>query len=447
MTDPVGYVPKLSNLQQRSLQYQGLRLPVEILDEILSYAALPTLTRLALVSHTFHEVAARLLYRHVPSLSVSHSTLLVETLASKPCLAAHTRTCEIGDMSFLDANRKGLLPPAFFEQLQSALHNMHRLTELTFLLNGPTAHVLLGAPFKLTKLTASCDFDATFASWLTEQPSLRAAIFCGTFTVGVTLPTDALPSLRRVTASPPALARVVPGRPIRDVDLCLVHPWSLHREVLQTTIRVISSSTGPLDSLKIISHLAEPTDIVLSSLETIPSGLSSITKFALHAVSGSITNVSNAQMHLGSPFLRLTACLNVVQEILSGLPSILSRFTALKSVVLFSKNRYDALHIAAGTRALAEAWHTQCSSLERVNLPGATYVHDRNYGWTTPQDLAELLETRGQLALPQYCAAVSRKQEVATAQGETGHVLVRGFKSDLAMERNGSGASVVAVAA
>jgi hypothetical protein len=89
-----------------------------------------------------------------------------------------------------------------------------------------------------------------------------------------------------------------------------------------------------------------------------------------------------------------------------------------------------------------------CSSLERVNLPGATYVHDRDYGWITPRDLAELLETRRQPSLPQHCAAESRKQEVAMAQGDPGHVLVRGFKSDLGMERNGSGASsVVAVAA
>ena len=278
--------------QVRSQQYSEFRLPVEILDEIFSYATLPTLARLSLVSHTFQEIAARLLYRHIPSVPVSQTTLLVETLASKPYLAAHTRTCEIGDMSFLDANRKGLLPLSFFEHLRSALHNMHRLTELTFLLNGPTSHVLLGAPFKLTKLTASCDFDATFASWLTEQPGLCTAIFCGTFTAGVTLSTDALPSLRRVTGSPPTLACVVPGRPIYEVDLCLVHPWSLNREVLQTTISAVSSSTAPLESLKIISHLSEPTDIVLSSLEAIPSGLSSITKFALHAVSGSITDVS-----------------------------------------------------------------------------------------------------------------------------------------------------------
>ncbi|KAH9176644.1 hypothetical protein EDB89DRAFT_2065452 [Lactarius sanguifluus] len=384
-----------------TLHKPEFRFPVEILDEIFSYATLPTLTRLALVSHTFQEVAARLLYRNIPSLPVSHTTALVETLASKPCLAAHTRTCEIGDMTFLDANRMGLLPPSFFEQLRSALHSMHRLTE---------AHLPPQWPH------------VPRPSWRTVQAheahrALRTAIFCGAFAEGVTLPADALPSLRRVTASPPTLACVVPGRSIREVDLCLVHPWSLNREVLQTTIRVISASKCPLDSLKIISHLSEPTDIVLSSLETIPSGLSSITKFALHAVSGSITD-----------------------DILSGLPPILSRFTDLRSVVLFSKNRYDALHTAAGSRALAEAWHAHCSSLESVTLPGATYVHHRNYGWNMPRDLAELLETREQPTQPQHCAA-------AAAQGDKGRIMLRGFKSDLGMERNGGGASMVAVAA
>jgi len=128
------------------------------------------------------------------------------------------------------------------------------------------------------------------------------------------------------------------------------------------------------------------------------------------------------------------------QDILSGLPSILSRFTGLKSVVLFSRNRYDALHTAAGSRTLAEAWHGRCSSLESVTLPGATYVHNRIYGWNTPRDLADLLETREQPPQLQHYAA-------AAAQGDKGRGLLRGFKSDLGMERNSSGASVVAVAA
>ncbi len=273
------------------------QLPAEILDEIFSYVKGPTLARAALVCQMFQGVATRLLYRHVPSLSQSLTTRCLETLASSPSLAAYIRTFEIGDVGFADASRKGLLPQSFFKLLQRALHNMHRLLELTFYLNGPTSHVLLGAPFRLTKLVASCDFDASFTSWLPEQSSLRTAIFCGNFTTGVTLPVDTLPSLRRVAAAPHTLARVVPGRPIREVDLCLVHPWSLNRDVLQMAVRTIACSKGPLDSLRIISHLVESPETVLSAFEVIPTGLNSITKLALHAVSGSINDVRIPSLH------------------------------------------------------------------------------------------------------------------------------------------------------
>ena len=283
------------------------RLPIEVLDEIFSYAKPSALARAALVCHSFEGVATRLLYRHIPALSLSPTMRCLETLVSKPYLAAHTRTWEIGDTSFFDASRKGLLPPTFFKLLRNALHNMYRLTELAFLLNGPTSHVLLGAPFKLTKLTAFCDFDATFASWLTEQTSLRTAIFCGNFTAGVSLPSDALPSLRRVAAAPLTLACVMPGRSIREVELCLVHPWSLSPDVLQTTVRIIAFSKGPVDSLKIISHLAEPTETVLSALAVIPSSLNSISNLALHAVSGSINDVRtfhpNSSSYLAVPLM------------------------------------------------------------------------------------------------------------------------------------------------
>ncbi|KAI0305527.1 hypothetical protein B0F90DRAFT_1698752 [Multifurca ochricompacta] len=402
------------------------RLPVEILDGIFSYAKPSTLARLALVCHTYQGLATRILYRHIPSLSLPLAMRCLETLVSKPSLAAHTRTCEIGDTSFLNVSSMELLPPSFFDLLRHALHNMHRLTELTFLLNGPTSHVLPGAPFKLTKLTASCNFDPTFASWLAEQTNLRAAIFCGNFTTGVTLPMDALPSLRRVVAAPVTLACVVPGRPIREVELCLVHPWSLNREVLQTTIRIIAFSKGPLDSLRIISHLAEPPETVLSALEAIPSGLNSITKFALHAVSGSIT-----------------------EDILSGLPSILSQFTGLKSLTLFSKNKYDPLHTAASTRALATACHATCASLESVTFPGATYVHNRCYGWITLRDLAELLTAREQSLqhrVSEFCkreAPLDEKWCVVQSTRERG---LGGLKSELGVERDG-GVSVVVIAA
>jgi F-box-like len=411
---------------------------VEVLDEIFSYARNATLARLALVCSTFQGVATRLLYRHIPPLSLALTTRCLETLASNSSLAAHTRTCEIGDAAFADASRKGLLPRSFFEHLKRALHNMYRLTELTFLLNGPISHVLVGAPFRLTKVTASCEFDATFASWLTEQPGLRSAIFCGNFTPGVTLPADALPLLRRVAAAPLALACVVPGRPIRDIELCLVHPWSLNREVLQTTIRIVSFSKGPLDSLKVISHLSEPPETVLSALEAIPTGLNSITKFALHAVSGSITEV---RIPLPTPQIMLLTLDAHIQDILSGLPPILAQFSGLKTLNLFSKNRSDALHTAADPRTLVASWHATCTSLESVTLVGATYVHNKCLGWVTLRDLADLLTAREQSL--QHRAAEICKREAALEEGSR---RVHSLTPEHGVEREGS-ASFVAITA
>jgi hypothetical protein len=323
---------------------------------------------------------------------------------------------------------------------------MPRLTELTFLLNGSTSHVLVGAPFRLTKLTASSDFDATFASWLTEQSGLRSAIFCGNFTPGVALPADALPLLRRVAAAPLTLACIVPGRPIRDVELCLVHPWSLNREVLQTTIRIIALSKGPLDSLKIISHLSEPPETVLSALSAIPTGLNFITKFALHAVSGSITEVRIPPPPLPAPItsLRCPEMLTFdahTQDILSGLPPILAQFSGLRSLNLFSKNRCDALHTAADPHTLVASWHATCTSLESVTLVSSTYVHNKCFGWVTLRDLAERLTKREQSL--QHRAAEMCKRE---AGPEEGGRRVHSLTPEHGVERDGSG-SFVAVTA
>jgi len=203
-----------------------------------------------------------------------------------------------------------------------------------------------------------------------------------------------------------------------------VHPWSLSRDVLQKAIGIIASSTGPLDSLKIISHLAEPTETVLSALEAIPSTLKSISKLALHAVSGSITN-----------------------DILAGLPPILSQFAGLKSLTLFSKNNSDALHVAASLRTLAATWRATCVSLECVTFADATYVHHQSHGWVTPRDLAELLTVREQslqhhtVELCKQEVALDYERRVVKGTRESTRVLT----SEL-LQRQG-GASVVTIAA
>lgn len=106
-TDQTRYVLSLATALYALRMVLVTQLPAEILDEIFSYVKAPTLARVALVCHMFQGVATRLLYRHVPSLSISLTTRCLETLASSPSLAAYTRSFEIGDVGFADASRKG----------------------------------------------------------------------------------------------------------------------------------------------------------------------------------------------------------------------------------------------------------------------------------------------------------------------------------------------------
>ncbi|TFY66841.1 hypothetical protein EVG20_g4254 [Dentipellis fragilis] len=351
----------------------GPQLPVELLYEIFVLADRQALATLALSSHTFHDISTRLLYRHIPFLSLPQSVRCLRTLSRNALLASYTLSFEIGDMDSLDLKRTGSVLGAFFGLLARAFRNMTRLTELSYLLFGPTSASLVDAPFKLTNLTASCDFDPSFATFLTEQRSLQTALFCGRYITGTSVDFNALPALNRVSASPLVLASVVPGRPVREVELCLVHPWLLNADILETTVQIMSYSKGPLRSLQIISHLTGPADIILNALAAVPKGLSGLEILALHAVSGSINN-----------------------DLLVGLKPILAQFVSLKSLILISKNQYDAVHDHIITKTLASTWHAACASLECVSLPHATWVRNRKYGWVTLQDLERLLLEREQ---------------------------------------------------
>ena len=130
-----------------------------------------------------------------------------------------------------------------------------------------------------------------------------------------------------------------------------------------------------------------------------------------------------------------------IQEILSGLPPILAQFSNLKSLTLFSKNKSDALHAAAGTRTLVAAWHAACTSLESVTLVGTTLVHNRCYGWVTLRDLAELLTAREQ-SLQHRAVELCKREVVVVDEGRRGH----GLSPELGVDREG-GASVVAITA
>lgn len=270
-------------------------IPVELLDLIFVHADRHTMTTLARCSHQFYDITVRHLYRHIPPLPLPRTIICLRTLSKDTeharSLASHVRTYELGDMDSLNIDRTRTLLKPFYRILCLALRNMHNLTDLSYFLFGATAALLLDCPFSLTKLSSACDFDDTFARFLATQRSIRTAFFCGQFTRGTYVSKLCLPNLSRVSASPLILAAVVPGRPVKEVELCLIHPFLFNEDVLSVTIRILSYSKGPLSSLQIISHLTETPETVLGALGTIPECLGSLSALALHAVSGSITNV------------------------------------------------------------------------------------------------------------------------------------------------------------
>ncbi|EIM83066.1 uncharacterized protein STEHIDRAFT_171169 [Stereum hirsutum FP-91666 SS1] len=369
-------------------------IPVELLDLIFVHADRHTMTALARCSHQFYDITVRYLYRHIPPLPLPRTIICLRTLSKDTehakSLASHVRTYELGDMDSLNADRTRTLLKPFYRILRLALHNMHNLTDLSFFLFGATSDLLLDCPFALTKLSSACDFDDTFARFLATQRSIRTAFFCGQFTRGTYVSKLCLPNLSRVSASPLILAAVVPGRPVKEVELCLIHPFLFNEDVLSVTIRILSYSKGPLSSLQIISHLTETPETVLGALGTIPECLGSLSALALHAVSGSITN-----------------------DFLSGLPPLLSAFTSLKSLVLLSKNRYDALHDHTITRHLPSTIHSTCSSLECVSLPNATYIRHKKYNWINILDLEKMLLEKEQVLMKREKEVKEREKVLA----------------------------------
>lgn len=175
---------------------------------------------------------------------------------------------------------------------------MTKLTELAILLDGAYTDVLVGCPFHLNKLTSALHWDAKFTKWVQEQPDLRIALFCGRYVVGTKIEPRALPNLTRISAAPLILAAVVPGRPIKEVEICLVHPWLLNEDLMSTTMKIMTFSTGPLSSLQIISHLNESTEDVLAAFSAIPRVVSKLDSLALHAVSGSVTTVCTSNSNV-----------------------------------------------------------------------------------------------------------------------------------------------------
>ncbi|KAH7888818.1 hypothetical protein F5I97DRAFT_1855763 [Phlebopus sp. FC_14] len=340
------------------------RLPPEIVYEIMKFLDPSNLVTAALLSKATRAIAERVLYGDPEPKSVKVIRCL-QTLVMRPDLASITRRLTIYDLT-----RTFEMCGSYLSLLSRALHSVSSLTDLTLLLDGPYAKYFRGCSFRLRSLSTTLVWDDDLVLWLEEQSELTNAMFGGHFVKGTVLPQNALRKLSHVSAVPLILSATVPGRPVRGVEICLLHPELMKADILWTTTRILSFSTGPLSSMQIIADIEDAAD-ALTALNVISQNVPKLDSFALYAGHGSVT-----------------------RDFLDKLSGFVSGFEFLRSIMLMSRDPRDVLSDASLLEGLAPAWHSCCPTLECVSFAGSIWVRNMRYGWVTLSDLERLLRER-----------------------------------------------------
>ncbi|KIK97102.1 hypothetical protein PAXRUDRAFT_137014 [Paxillus rubicundulus Ve08.2h10] len=344
-------------------------LPPEIISHIMRHLGPSDLAASAALNSHSRPIAERILYRE-PDPPSSRVIPCVNTLIARPDLASITRRFTIHDPS-----RTSEALNNYPSLASSALHSMSALTDLTLLLNGSYAKLFHGCPFRLHSLSTTLTWDEDFVKWMEEQTELTNAMFGGPFITGTVLPMSALPKLSQVSATPLILASTVPGRPICLVEICLLQPELMKEDILWTTTRILSFSTGPLNSLQIIANIENKSD-ALAALNAIPKNIPKLDSFALYAGHGSVT-----------------------LAFLGTLTTFVSGFEYLKSMMVMSRDVDNVLSDDSVIREVISTWHSSCPTLECVSFLGSVFVHITPHGWLTMDDIERILHDRsGKLA-------------------------------------------------
>jgi hypothetical protein len=292
--------------------------PIEIIQHIIIRAEFNSLCNLSQVNKPFQFCAERIMYRRIGPLSLTGKIRCLRSLTERPTLALNVRSFEAGDLG-----EEPILFPAFFNLLSCALRHMKLLTELTLLFSGPFSHIFHDTPFSLTKLTSALHWDNVFTSWIVNQRNITAALLCGRFIRNTKLPPSALPRLSRVSASPLILASIVPGRPVKDVEVCLGHPWLFSEDLLATTMKILNFSSGPIESLQIVSHLADTTATTIGAVSVIPRIIPQLNFLALHAVSGAFTTVCKISSGPSATLYNsISGCRNFLMDLAISFPHL-----------------------------------------------------------------------------------------------------------------------------
>lgn len=345
-----------------------LRLPPEIIYEIISFLSPSELARILALSRRLKAIVERVLYRDLEP-NTTRLIPCLKTIVAYPSVALVTRRLTICDLT----SRYDMLS-GYLSLLGRALHSMPALRDLTLLLHGPHAKYFLGCPFRLRSLSTTLAWDDDFARWMEEQSELSSVMFGGALIKNAILPSRALPGISQISATPLILSSLVPGRPVRGVEICLLQPEYMNDDIMRIITQILLFSTKPISSIQIIAHIESTTE-TLKALNTIPENIPKLDSFALHVGHGPFTD-----------------------EFLQNLDTFMSGFEYLRSITFMSRSIEGPLSDHAALANLATGWHKLCPTLECVSFPGISLVRNVRYGWVTLEDLERMLRDRNALA-------------------------------------------------
>jgi hypothetical protein len=212
-------------------------IPVDVLREILGYVCKADLATLCRVNKIFCSCSRDVLYRAIEFGDAD----AIQTLARSTVLARRVR-------SFRHFHS--------CPELAAALRNMSSLRTLN-LLHKNGVYILDRCTFKLESFTCSFPFSESLQKFLNSQPGLTNLTIRGDCESLATFDERCLPNLTRIEASSSLLRILIPGRPVREVDV-----YS-HLSTDSTDLSFFTLSTTPIQKLSIYYDMLYPKPVSL----------------------------------------------------------------------------------------------------------------------------------------------------------------------------------------
>jgi hypothetical protein len=192
-------------------------IPLDVLREILGHVRKYDLPSLCRVNKIFCSCSQDFLYREIKFEDED----VIQTLSQSTDLARRVRVFYIDDGC---------------PQLATALQNMSSLRSLKFGFGFIGDESLLdGCTFKLESFSCNFPNSEPLQSFLISQPSLTNLTIWGEYEPLPPFDQRCLPNLTYVTANPSWLCMLIPGRPVREVDVVSSSRIDLSFFTLSTT--------------------------------------------------------------------------------------------------------------------------------------------------------------------------------------------------------------------